>query len=102
MSAKKNVATDTDELPPETPLPSLGVSRALAGTEVKKLRLKVEALEREIINGPHGPSGMQTPYLVQRSQDARKELEEVNAEIERIEAMDGNQVRAWAYRRGQR
>lgn len=94
----KNTVKETDELPEGTPLPPLGVSRALAGTEIKTLRVKAERLEREAANRT-GMGGVATPYLTQRAADVAKELGKVKTEITELEGMDDLAVRTWAYRR---
>lgn len=95
-------AISLPELPEETPLPPLGVSRAVAGAEIRRLRVEAATLEREVSNGAVSPSGIPLPYLVERNRELRKKLEMTQEEIADLEGMDDYQARAWAYGRGYR
>jgi hypothetical protein len=90
------------QAPAEAPLPLLGVARAVAGREIGRLKAEVAAIERDLQRGIVGPGGNVSEHLVTRQREARAYLEQVRAEVERIDSMDDEQVRRFAFGLGAR
>jgi hypothetical protein len=88
--------------PGEAPLPLVNVARAVAGREIGRLRKQADDIERDIARGAWGAGGAVVEHLVVRQRESRALLEEVRAEVERLDSMNDDQVRRWAGARGVR
>lgn len=94
--------TSRPVVPSEAPLPAIGVARAVAGREIGRLKASAAAIERDLQRGCTGMGGTVTEYLVTRQREARASLEGILAEIVRLESLDDEQVRKFAFQHGAR
>src|SRR6516165_7050582 len=86
----------TTAAPASEPLLPVNVARAYASREITRLRGQAEAIERELSRGPFGASGMQDLFLVEQQRAARAGLEEIRAEIARLDGMTDQEAQLWA------
>jgi hypothetical protein len=87
--------------PDEAPLPPIGVARQRAGAEIRRLREQAAGLERWLSRAPFGAAGVPVPGATERQQQARQQIEEIQARIADLDGLDDHQTQLWAAGRQQ-
>jgi hypothetical protein len=88
--------------PTEAPLPMSGPANAFGGRHLQSLRKQADDLERSIQRGAFGAGGTVVEYLVAQQRESRRYVEDIQAEIQRIENLDDHGVRKLAFTLGAR